>query len=106
MNTTELVVEIRLEKNSGPYGVWTHDLCNTGRLISSTGSVVFITARITPIFISSTAVHLLWFSYIYNQYFNLNSFSKHAKARVIEFTESKNKKMKGEKSQQKEENSK
>ena len=31
MNTTELVVEIRPEKkNSGLYGIWTHDLCDTG----------------------------------------------------------------------------
>ena len=30
MNTTELVVEIRPEKNSGLYGIWTHDLSNTG----------------------------------------------------------------------------
>ena len=30
MNTTELVVEIRPDKNSGLYGIWTHDLCNTG----------------------------------------------------------------------------
>ena len=30
MNTTELVVEIRPEKNSGPYGICTHDLCDTG----------------------------------------------------------------------------
>ena len=30
MNTTELVVEIRTEKNSGLCGIWTHDLCNTG----------------------------------------------------------------------------
>ena len=29
MNTTELVIEIRPEKNSGPYGIWTHDLCDT-----------------------------------------------------------------------------
>ena len=29
MNTTELVVEMRLE-NSGPYGIWTYDLCDTG----------------------------------------------------------------------------
>ena len=29
MNTTEQVVEIRPEKNSGPYGIWTHDFCNT-----------------------------------------------------------------------------
>ena len=26
MNTTELVVEIRPEKNSGLYRIWTHDL--------------------------------------------------------------------------------
>ena len=30
MNTTELVVEIRPKKNSDPYGIWTHDLCDTG----------------------------------------------------------------------------
>ena len=29
MNTTEQVVEIRPEKNSGPYGIWTHDFCDT-----------------------------------------------------------------------------
>ena len=28
-NFTELVVENR-KKNSGPYGIWTHDLCDTG----------------------------------------------------------------------------
>ena len=30
MNTTELVVEMRLEKNLDPYGIWIHDLCDTG----------------------------------------------------------------------------
>ena len=30
MNTSEPEVEIGPEKNSGPYGIWTHDLCNTG----------------------------------------------------------------------------
>ena len=30
MNTTEGVVEIRPEKNLGPYGIWTHNLCDTG----------------------------------------------------------------------------
>ena len=30
MNTVELVAEIRPEKNSGPYGIWTYDLCDTG----------------------------------------------------------------------------
>ena len=29
MTTTELVVEMRPEKISGPYGIWTHDLCGT-----------------------------------------------------------------------------
>ena len=34
MNTTELVVEIRPGKeNSGPYGIWTRDLCNTGAVL-------------------------------------------------------------------------
>ena len=30
MNTTELVVEKRPEKNSGPYGIWTHYLRDIG----------------------------------------------------------------------------
>ena len=30
INTNELVIEIRPKKNSGPYGIWTHDLCDTG----------------------------------------------------------------------------
>ena len=30
MNTTELVVEIRPEKSSGPNGIWTHDLGDNG----------------------------------------------------------------------------
>ena len=30
MNTTEGVVEIRPEKSLGPYGIWTHNLCETG----------------------------------------------------------------------------
>ena len=29
MNTTQLVVKLRPEKNSGPYEIWTHDLWNT-----------------------------------------------------------------------------
>ena len=33
INTTELVVEIRPEKNSGLYGIWTHDLCDTGAVL-------------------------------------------------------------------------
>ena len=30
MKTTELVLEIRPEKISGKYGIWTHNLCDTG----------------------------------------------------------------------------
>ena len=33
MNTTEQVVEIRPEKNSGSYGIWIHDLCDTGEAL-------------------------------------------------------------------------
>ena len=29
MNTTQIVVKIRPEKNSGPYGIWTHQLYDT-----------------------------------------------------------------------------
>ena len=30
INTTELVIEIRPANNSGPNGIRTHDLCDTG----------------------------------------------------------------------------
>ena len=33
MNTTWAVVKIRPEKNSGLYGIWTHDLCDTGAVL-------------------------------------------------------------------------
>ena len=33
MNATEPEVEIRLEKNSSPYGIWTNDLCDTGAAV-------------------------------------------------------------------------
>ena len=33
MNTSEAVVKIRPEKNSGLYGIWTHDLCDTGAVL-------------------------------------------------------------------------
>ena len=35
MNTTELVIEMRPEKNSGPLGIWTHDLCGPLPAVSS-----------------------------------------------------------------------
>ena len=57
MNTTELVVKIRAAKNSGPYWIWTHDLCDTDTwpeyfsgLIFISSSVVFIIARVASIF--------------------------------------------------------
>ena len=33
MNITELVVEMRPEENSGPYGIWTYDLYDTGAVL-------------------------------------------------------------------------
>ena len=33
MNTTWAVVKTRPEINSGLYGIWTHDLCNTGAVL-------------------------------------------------------------------------
>ena len=30
MNTNQVVVKIRPEKNLGPCGIWTHDLCDSG----------------------------------------------------------------------------
>ena len=30
MNTTQVVVKIMPEKDSDPYGILTHDLCDTG----------------------------------------------------------------------------
>ena len=33
MNTTQLVVKLRPEKNSGPYEIWTHDLCDTNTTV-------------------------------------------------------------------------
>ena len=33
MNTTELKLKIRPEKNSGLYGIWTHELHNTGAVL-------------------------------------------------------------------------
>ena len=37
MNTTELIVEIRPEQSSGPYGMRTHDLCDTGAVLYQLG---------------------------------------------------------------------
>ena len=33
MNTNWAVTEIKPEKNSGLYGIWTHDLCDTGAVL-------------------------------------------------------------------------
>ena len=80
MCTTWAVVKIRPEKNSGLYGIWTHDLCAApvsqrswvqipyrpeffSGLIFTTAQVVLITARITfiQVFIRSSNT---WLSYI------------------------------------------
>ena len=33
MNNTQIVVKRRPEKNSGLYGIWTHDLCDTSAVL-------------------------------------------------------------------------
>ena len=33
MTTTWAVVKIRPEKNSGPYRIWTHNLCDTSAVL-------------------------------------------------------------------------
>ena len=66
MNTTELVVEIRPEKNSGPYGIWTHDLCDTGAALyqlsqQANWELVIMLDRLYSFLHHSAHV---WFSYI------------------------------------------
>ena len=34
MNTSYVVVKIRRQKNSGPYGICTHDFCDTGAALN------------------------------------------------------------------------
>ena len=85
MNTTELAVEIRPEKSSGLYGIWTHDLAILKRCTgtawghafksrtglnfysgstSTTSSVVFIAARIAYICFFTEVHSVLIFIYI------------------------------------------
>ena len=33
VNTSEPEIEIRPKKNSGPYGIWTHDLCDISAVL-------------------------------------------------------------------------
>ena len=63
MNTAWAVVKIRPEKNSGVYGIWAHDLCDTGAVLAQ---VVFITTKIAHIhvFIRSSSI---WLSYIHRR---------------------------------------
>ena len=70
--TTWAVVKIRAEKNSCPYGIWAHYLCDTGAVLyrhhrghgfkSRTGFIfsglIFTTAKIAFIFASLSAVHI------------------------------------------------
>ena len=35
MNTAKAVMKIRPEKNSGLYGIWTHDLCDAHAWLSA-----------------------------------------------------------------------
>ena len=71
MNTIELVVEIRPEKNSGPYGIWSHDLCDTGaalyqQLSQQANWKLVIMLALLYSFLHHSA--RIWFSYICSHY--------------------------------------
>ena len=77
MNTIEPVVEIRSEKNSGPYGIWTHDLCDTGaalyqQLSQQANWKLVIMLDLLYSFLHHSA--RIWFSYICSHYSPIGRF--------------------------------
>ena len=64
MNTTELAVEIRPEKNSGPYRIWTYDLGNTGAMLYQLSQqanrelVIMLDPNKPSLLVSLTVVHI------------------------------------------------
>ena len=77
MNTTKLVLEIRPEKNSGPCGIWTHDLCDAGaalyhQLSQQANWKLVIMLDLLYSFLHHSA-HI-WFSYICSHYSPLGRF--------------------------------
>ena len=52
MNTTELIIEIRPKKNSGPFGIWTLDLYDTSAFLQPQCThMIFISSQ--PLFTTS-----------------------------------------------------
>ena len=75
MNTTEVVVGIRPEKKSGPHGIWTYDLYDTGAaLYQQLSQQANWKEDLLYLFLHRSA-HI-WFSYIYSQYFKTFRNSK------------------------------
>ena len=70
MNTTELVVEIRPEKNSDPFEIWTHDLSDTGaapyQLNQQANWELVIMLDLLYLFLHHNT--RIWFSYICSHY--------------------------------------
>ena len=66
MNTTQLVVKLRPENNSGPYEIWTHDLWNTDATVFFFFSIFFICTFLWQIIdeppIKSIATSPKWFT--------------------------------------------
>ena len=66
MNTTQLVVKLRPEKNSGPYKIWTHDLWNTDATVFFFFFIFFICKFLWQIIdkppIKSIATSPKWFT--------------------------------------------
>ena len=59
MNTTQPVVKRRPEKNSGLYGIWTHDLCDTGAVLYQLSlQANWKLVKIAFIFMSLSAVQI------------------------------------------------
>ena len=66
-NTTEQVVENRTwKKNSGPYRIWTHDLCDTGaalyqlRKVQNYTKLKKLVRRAVYVFLWNTGVIMPW----------------------------------------------
>ena len=49
MNTTKAVVKLRSEKNSGLYGIWVYDLCDTGGVLYKLWELVIMLVSKKPL---------------------------------------------------------
>ena len=70
MNITWAVVKIRLDKNSALFGIWTHDLCNTGAEVTERiGNFDMLNNRLETCETSNHSSQSFTFSSLFN-FFN------------------------------------